>query len=155
LTKTSITIQFDNQKDQKPKQFMVSETLAAGKFAMERRRKPGQPSWPSVMPAEMYRLTDVKVGDWVLIMYAHLEGGDICDHIQIQRRPGGKVPPLSEEADPPTQPVSGTPRIRYHEYMNAYWDLEENGIPYPEKFGAFRRFPLAPMPRAVGPRINQ
>jgi hypothetical protein len=33
--------------------------------------------------------------------------------------------------------------------MNAYWDLEENGIAYPEKFGPDRRFPVAPMPRQV------
>ncbi len=39
--------------------------------------------------------------------------------------------------------------IPYHERMNAYWDLEEKGIPYPEKFGKYRRFPIAPMPREV------
>jgi hypothetical protein len=30
------------------------------------------------------------------------------------------------------------------------WDLEDKGIPYPEKFGEDRRFPFAPMPRVAG-----
>jgi hypothetical protein len=33
--------------------------------------------------------------------------------------------------------------------MNAYWDLVDKGIAYPEKFGKKRRFPEAPMPRQV------
>lgn len=39
--------------------------------------------------------------------------------------------------------------IAYHEYMNAYWDLEDKGIPFPEKFGYMRRWPVALMPREV------
>ena len=90
----------------------------------------------------MYRLTDVKVGDWVCIKYARVDGVDVCDHIKIVKRPGGRVPPL-----PPG--VEERSRIPYHEWMNAYWDLEDKGIRYPEKFGAARRWPIAPMPRAV------
>jgi hypothetical protein len=167
LTCTSITIQFDNQKGLKPKQFLASETLAAGKIPLEPRPKPLQRQTYSVMPSSMYRLTDVKVGDWVLIHYTSLNGVDICDHIRIQKRPGGRVPPLPEEAERLRNPVEslkaklppGTPlppellrrqHIPYHEYMNAYWDLEDMGIPFPEKFGKDRRFPAAPMPRAVG-----
>ena len=42
------------------------------------------------------------------------------------------------------------PRIPpYHERMNAHWDLEDRGIPYPAKFGIMRRFPTAPPPREV------
>jgi hypothetical protein len=39
--------------------------------------------------------------------------------------------------------------------INAYWDREERGIPYPEKFGKFRRWPEAPMPRVAGTTISQ
>ena len=39
--------------------------------------------------------------------------------------------------------------------MNAYWDLKDRGIPYPEKFGHRRLFPVAPMPREIklGPAV--
>ena len=170
VTKSSITIQFDSQKDQEPKRFLVSETLAAGKYAIVGRTKPGHTFRPTVSPVEMYRLTDVKVGDWVAIRYARLDGVDICDNISITKRPGGQVPPLPEEAeslmDPEKimkvrfpevkwRPNPKSPYITYHERMNAYWDLEDKGIPYPAKFGEFRRFPIAPRPRTVGPDISQ
>lgn len=163
LTKTSITIQFDSQKDLKPKQFLVSETLAAGKIPMEPRRMPGPlgPREYPVSPTQMYRLTDVKVGDWVAISYAHLGELDICDHICIQKRPGGRVPPLPDEAEALQKPSPRPPGrkaplyIPYHEWINAYWDLEDKGIPFPEKFGEHRRWPVAPSPREVkvGPAI--
>src|SRR5262245_12282900 len=110
LTKTSITIRFDNQRDHRPKIFLASETLAAGKFATERRMKLGKKTGHSVSPVEMYRLTDVKTGDWVLISYAHLDGVDTCDHICIQKRPGGRVPPLpkgAENLEPPVPLIEG------------------------------------------------
>ena len=40
-------------------------------------------------------------------------------------------------------------RIPYHDRMNAHWNLEDNGIPYPAYFGLNRRFPTAPPPREV------
>jgi hypothetical protein len=156
LTKTTITIQFPNHKV-KPKTFRVSETLAAGKIPMEPRLFPGQQRGYHVSASDMYRLTDVNVGDWVFIHYAHLGDQDICDHIGIQKRPGGRVPPLPEEAEALRRP-KGPPdprHIRYDEEMNAYWDLEDKGIPYPQKFGPLRRWPVAPMPREVkiGPAV--
>ena len=155
LTKDSITIQFPNEKV-KPKKFPVSETLADGKIPMKPRLIAGQPRGYTVAASEMYRLTDVKVGDWVAISYAHLGETDICDHICIQKRPSGQVPPLPEEAELLRTPkqYSGEPEvkhIRYDELINAYWDLEDKGIPYPEKFGKNRRFPVAPPPREVKP----
>jgi hypothetical protein len=156
VTKTSISIQFDNQKDVMPKSFPLSETLAAGKFPVERRVMPGVRTRRWLTPANMYRITDVTVGDWVAIHYARLDGVDICDTISIRRRPGGRVPPLPkgvENLEPPVPLIEGEvylSMIPYHERMNAYWDLEEKGIAYPEKFGRYRRFPAAPMPRAVG-----
>jgi hypothetical protein len=157
VTKNSITIQWTATKGEKPKTFIVSETLASGKIPMEPRLKPDNHRSYRVSPIVMYRLSDVKVGDWVDIYYAHVGGVDICDHICIKKRPGGRVPPLPEEAEalrkPP--PFPGDPNaklieakhIRYDEWTNAYWDLEDRGIPYPEQFGKNRRFPIAPMPR--------
>jgi hypothetical protein len=157
ITKDSITIQGPGEK---PKKFPVSETLAAGKIPMKARPIPGRERQPySVTAADMYRLTDVKVGDRVDIKYSSLSGVITCDHICIKKRPGGRVPPLPEEAEAlrkPTpvpglvdQKVIDARHIRYDEWVNAYWDLEDKGIPYPEKFGDFRRWPEAPMPREV------
>jgi regulation of enolase protein 1 (concanavalin A-like superfamily) len=125
-----------------PRRFAVSETLAAGKVPMEVRLLPGRQ--PGTVPVPyMYRLTDVRVGDWVSIACSRVDGVDVCDHICIRKRPGGWVPPLPEE-------VKETTSIRYHERVNAHWDLLDFGIPYPEKFRD-RRFPVAPMPRALTP----
>jgi hypothetical protein len=100
LTKDSITIECWGEK---PKTFAASETLAAGKVPKEPRLKPGQVRGYDVSPADMYRLTDVKVGDWVVILYARLGGADICDHIQIilpcLKRPNGW--PRSKEGSRP------------------------------------------------------
>lgn len=158
LTEDSITIQFDYQKDRKPQRFQVSEALAAGKIPMEPRKfsTPVGPQGYHVSPSDMYRLTDVKVGDWVGIHYSRVNGVDICDHINIWKRPGGRVPPLPEEAEALLKPTTARNLARYipyHEWRNAYWDLEDKGIPYPEKFGEKRRFPLAPEPRAVKPLV--
>ena len=159
LTKDAITIQLPNKKV-KPKTFPVSETLAAGKSPMEPRVIPGLRVY-RVSPSSMYRLTDVKVGDVVLIHYARLGGTDICDHISIVKRPGGLVPPLPAEAEELMKPSPSPPwakdplrarYIPYHEQMNAYWDLEDRGIPYPEKFREHRRWPVAPAPREAKPR---
>ncbi len=167
VTKDSVTIEY---KGEKPQKFVVSETLASGGVPRNPRLQPGRTQGYHVSPTEMYRLIDVKVGDFVMITCARIGGVDICDHIKIWRRPGGRVPPLPDEAEwlasiegsfSEKGRASLTPellakiramdgkRIRYHEQMNAYWDLEEKGIPYPEKFGADRRWPIAPMPREL------
>ena len=151
VTKATITIQWPGEN---PKVFVVSETLAAGGFAKEPRPSPPAGRRYEVTEPYRYRLEDVKVGDEVGIRYAHLGDTDICDHISISRRPGGRVPPLPEGAaiipknlPPGFKEKNPSLFIPYHERMNAYWDLEERGIPYPEKFGPHRRFPVAPMPR--------
>ncbi len=148
VAKDSITIQWVNTPDEKPKTFAVSETLAAGKVPIERRLPAGQtiPANP-MMPEYMYRLAEVKVGDCVGIFYARIDGVDICDHIRICRRPGGEVPPLPKVAedlrDPrvawraqhPGKPLpeilAQTPHQPYHEWINEYWAK------------------IAPMPREV------
>jgi hypothetical protein len=142
------------QPAQPPRRFLVSAVLAAGGIPKDPRPVPGRRAY-RVPEAYMYRLMDVKVGDWVYVMYARVDGVDICDHISIVKRPGGRVPPLPEGVETPPKLPPGWPErpwIRYHEGMNAYWDLEDRGIPYPEKFelaGRLRRFPVAPMPREV------
>lgn len=162
ITKASITIQWVNSPGEKPRDFVLSEVLAAGKIPKE----PFRPGF-FVSPIEMYRITDVKVGDLVEIGYARWNGVDICHNICIVKRPGGRVPPLPEEAEMLRWPESKLSPSRlanlsqelladlrsrrpipHHEYWNAYWDLEDKGIPFPEKFGKDRRFPLAPPPRA-------
>jgi hypothetical protein len=158
VTKDSITIQWPDLPDKKPKRFAVSQTLAAGKMPKERRLPPGPVRPNPMMPEFMYRLTDVKVGDLVTILYARVNGVDICDHICIKRRPGGLVPPLPKEAEElrdvsrhereaykakfPNGPVPewlAKRPVPYHELINDYWARQ------------------APMPREkgrIGPLIS-
>ena len=150
VTKDSITIQWVNTPGEKPKTFVASETLAAGKVPIERRVPAGSalPGNP-MMPEYMYRLKDVKVGDCVGIFYARINGVDICDHIRIGRRPDGEVPPLPKEAEdlrderevwkrknpgkplPPQLAKGGY--VPYHVFINDYWAR------------------IAPMPREAKP----
>jgi hypothetical protein len=151
VTKDSITVEWPGEK---PKKFAVSDTLVAGRVPMEPRQNLDTGRAYTVMASSMYRMTDVKVGDIVSIYYAHIGGVSICDHICISKRPGGRVPPLPEEAEmlrrgPQHPGLPPRQHIQYHELRNAYWDLEDKGIPYPEKFGPFRRWPAAPAPREV------
>ncbi len=139
--------------DQPPKRFRVSATLAAGGI-------PRQPSTVdrfgngyNVAEFQMYRLTDVKVGDWVEIVYSRVGGVDICDHICIVKRPGGRIPPLPPGVERPRRSPASPPL--YHEFWNAYWDKEDKDNPHPEKWGNLRPLsealarPLAPDPREV------
>ena len=137
LSKQFITIQVPGEA---AKRFVVSDTLAAGKTPSERRPRPIAP-YP-LATADKYRLTDVNIGDRVQVIYAVMNGVEVCDHIRIIQRPGGLVPPLPEDA-------GEQDRLRYHERMNAYWNLKDNGIAYPAHFGPSRRFPEAPMPHEV------
>jgi hypothetical protein len=158
VTKDSITIRWPGET---PKRFPASETLASGGIPKEPRLSPTRRQPYDVDDHLRYRLADVKVGDHVMILFARLGNVDTCDHICIRKRPGGRVPPLPEGAVTPKrippQLVGKAPwlEIPYHEEANAYWDLLDKGIPYPEKFGPDRRFPVAPMPREVklGPPV--
>ena len=153
LGKDSITVRYG---DEKPVRFPVSETLASGGFAKEGRPFPAPARPHLVSPSFMFRLKDVKVEDRVHLLNVVIDGTVTCDHISITKRPGGRMPSLPKEAEDlrrPEPPPPGfgdpPPYIPYNEYWDAYWDLEDKGIPYPEKFGKKRRFPAAPMPREV------
>ncbi len=158
IAKKSITVQ-SPILTATPMVFELSEDLMAGKVPNTPRALPGRLQTYKVFPSYMYRLDDVHVGDLVSIEYAHIGGRVICDHICIQKRPGGRVPPLPDEAEalrrpPPLPPgIPPTFYIPYHERMNAHWDLVDHRIPYPEHFGPLRKFPpplpLAPPPREV------
>lgn len=92
-------------------------------------------------PASQYRLSDVKVGDKVFFDWWRFEGTDYVHYVRIDRRPGGRVPP-----SPAEKPGEENP---WHEKANAYQDLEEKGIPLPEKFRPTRAVP--PKPPTIGP----
>jgi hypothetical protein len=77
-----------------------------------------------LMDDTIYLPTDVKVGDMVRIRFVGDGVVTACERITIWRRPGGRVPPGY---------CTGQ-TIRHHEQMNAYQDLEEKGIPLPEKY---------------------
>lgn len=147
VTKDSITIRYKNWK---PKTFPVSAVLARGDFQLYPRIGPGlRPYKP--MESAMYRLTDVKVGDWVNIYYAHIDGKNICDHINIGKRPGGKIPPLPKEAEellmPTIRDKFDPPYIPSHERVQAYWDVVDEGHAWPKKHGPLPICPQAPPPR--------
>ena len=136
VTKDSITLRpWDGGK---PRQFVASARLAAG--------------GPRRSTVPYHHLSDVKVGDYVEISLKRSDGVDICDAIEIERRPGGKIPPAQY---PPnmTRPPAGWP----HETRQAHWDWEEKGIPIPAQFLSDGRAPwtnppyppVAPMPREV------
>lgn len=112
VTRDSITIQY---LEDDPKRFEVSDVLASGGYVRKNNT-----------PGDMYRLTDVRVGDKVNISYSRIGGVDICTHICILRRPGGRVP------QSPGDPDHATNKI--HDRMNAYQDAEERGIPIPPKY---------------------
>lgn len=148
--------------EEQPKTFILSEPLAKGEIPKHSRAGLNKYFVP---PWAMYRVSDVKVGDWLIIYYARLGDLDICDQISISKRPGGRVPPLPTEAENLLRPegvakannpnaseellaeLRKRPHIEYHEWRNAHWDLVDKGIAYPEKFGDYRMFPVAPMPR--------
>jgi hypothetical protein len=125
------------KQDQVPRVFKLSKELAASGV-----RK-------GLLPADAYRIQDVKVGDGVDIRFDQVDGIDTCTEIRISRRPGDLVPPSPDDRGD----IKG---LKYHEYQNAYNEWLDNGTPIPDKFLApweleARRAKIAPMPHA--PRI--
>jgi len=156
LTKMSITIQGPDLTIPQ-QQFGLSDDLAAGKMPNPQRPLPGRPQTQSVSPQFLYRITDVRVGDEVTILYSKFMGRGTCNYVTIDKRIGGHIPPLPEEAENlrrgPPRPPGAPPReyIPYHEWMNAHWDLVDHGISNPEHFGRKRKLATAPPPRKVVP----
>jgi hypothetical protein len=104
--------------------FALSPDLAAGYRPGDSPEAPPGRSW-AVAPNyhDRYRATDVRVGDRVSITCFVVDGVYTCYAICIERRPGGRVPPTDDAGW-----GRGVPR--YHDYMNAYQDQEEKGIPF-------------------------
>ncbi|MBX9580863.1 MAG: hypothetical protein K2X87_11195 [Gemmataceae bacterium] len=78
--------------------------------------------------AHSYRPADVRVGDEVNLVFVPEPAGneEVFWGMQIERRPGGRVPPA-----PADRPGDRDP---WHERANAYQDWEERGIPLPDKY---------------------
>jgi hypothetical protein len=118
----SITI-WERGPGAKPVKYPACEELARGELV---------PAYADDDPT--YPLADVRVGDLVLVYLSIKE----VYEIRIWRRPGGRLGPPS---------VAGRgPRFRYnvhlglfagehpyHEWINAFQDFEERGIPLPPK----------------------
>ncbi|MBX9627779.1 MAG: hypothetical protein K2X82_28535 [Gemmataceae bacterium] len=96
------------------RRFPVDRVLAAGGFHEEE------------MLGSTYRLADVRVGDEVTLWLQRDGPEGVCRAVQIERRPGGRVPPAPGERPDDPDP--------YHAWVNAYQDWEERGIPLPDKY---------------------
>ena len=98
----------------------MSAGLQAGRF------DPGMMAGGSYLPGQ------VEFGDKVTIDFERRGGASICYAIMICKRPGGRVPPSPNlQGDEHNVKMLG---YKYHEYANAQQDLEEKGIPLPDKF---------------------
>lgn len=112
--------------DGKKREFRVGVGLSAGGV-------------PGTAPYYAYRMSDLKDGDLVEVLYNSRAGGDVAECLCIRRRPNGRVPPA---------PGDKATLLPFHERMNAQQDFEEKGIPIPEKFrrmpGAINGVPVLP-----------
>jgi hypothetical protein len=129
--------------DQPLLRFEACEELAAGKYLAVLNNR-------EIPYTDTYRLADVRVGDVVIIASRRENGIAVCKTIRIMRRPGGQIPPT------PVEPPD--PRHKHHEMRQAEQDLEEKGIPIPDRFLppwelAVRPAKIAPMPRVFIPPI--
>ena len=110
---------------QPPRTFQAVGSLAQGGYPRDG------------LPRYQYRLSDVKVGDKVSFDWRRINGVYQTHYICIFRRPGGRVPPSPAEKQDEKDP--------WHDRCNAFQDLEEKGIPLPEKY--------RPKPSEIPPRI--
>lgn|SRR6185437_10435931 len=97
---------------------VITTQFPLGKHLIEGERDPRE------LDSCCYRLSDVRIGDKVLIKLHDIHNVDVCVTISIRRRPGGVVPPAPWDKRFENRPM-------HHEFMNAYQQLEENGIPLP------------------------
>lgn len=97
------------------------------------------------VPKAQYRLSDVKVGDKVFFDWVRFGQVYQVHYVGIYRRPGGRVPPSPGEKPGEEKP--------WHEYAQALQDLEEKGIPLPEKYQP-KLPPMPPFPTgSLIPRV--
>lgn len=114
LTLADGRVEVHLRADQPLRKFPAAGPLAEGRYVR------------TGLAARTYRLADVRAGDEVSITCERVDGVDHCATIQIERRPGGRVP-----VAPGQKPGD---RDVWHEQANAYQDFEERGIPLPEKY---------------------
>lgn len=113
----------------------------------ELKRNSFNKEWLGYNHSFSYRFSDTRVGDHVELRFNQYETWSGVVAIRIHKRPAGRVPPCPDtEGDEQQMKRLG---FKWHEWRNAYWDLEEKGIPYPAHFGEHRRWPVAPPPRPV------
>jgi hypothetical protein len=105
---------------QPPLEFIFADNLFPG------RRGPKTPR------CSEHQVADLRVGDVIELRRQRMRGGDYCIGIQIQRRPGGKVPPAIGDA-------KAQPEHRVDNRMNTEQYLEETLIP------AYRDLKLFPV----------
>jgi hypothetical protein len=87
----------------------------------------GDPNGPEGWLGDGHLLTDVQVGDRVMVYVGVLkDGAEWALELHIERRPGGKIPPM-----PPNQFGH---RLPLPEEYQAYQDWEEKGVPIPKKY---------------------
>lgn len=124
----SITLRWCRCPEMPPVKLAACEVLAAGGIVADYAMRPPYP------------LADVRVGDQVYVLCGPEAGVETCYEIWIYRRPGGRL-------GPPSVMTSNGKRIKYdycfsfdrrqtypyHEWINAFQDYEERGIPLPEK----------------------
>jgi hypothetical protein len=117
---------------QPPRTFLAGNVFADGGYCKELHAQCS------------YRWSDVKVGDRVTIRFERAGDALQCTAIQIERRPGGRVPPAQLKVPDPFH--QNLPQ--WHEQCNAHQDLEEKGTPLPEKYR-----PKLP-PRLLSPAVE-
>jgi len=97
-----------------PKKFTVNEELAEGGYGTS-----GGTSFT-------YRIADVRVGDQIAIYFYRRNGVDICQCIQIGRRPDELVPP-----PPGMKFIDEHEEERYFVRQKAWQDWEKYRLPFP------------------------
>ena len=129
------------REDMPVRRFPVGTHLAAGGFD------------PAESAGGTYRLADIRVGDEVTLWLEREGPEGVCRAIQIDRRPGGRVPRAPGQKPDDTDPYDG--------WVNAFQDWEERGIPLPDRYNIEKirergrrpmAAPQAPPPREAKPK---
>jgi hypothetical protein len=158
MDKDSVTVEFpdpykewtfDTDEKRRPIRKLTFIYPAVPPQELKLRGSLAEGQLPERTESVSYRITDVRIGDRVVVNRSSTrEGLWFCDHIMILRRPGGKVPEAPHDTD------SKSRGYAWHEHCQAHQDFEEKGIPIPDKFLPGYKDKIAPPPHEVkAPRI--